>query len=310
MNNNGEHANTDVWLTKCVDYVSKIITYYRTNDMSQLNPQMISLVNTIRDVCIDTNPIDVNVTKKFDNDENLINYYRRLHKELSTSQTVADNIFQPSFVNTVLLSYAQKFYNNGFEQMRNTSLEKAAKHLSLSLQYQVAEAVATNAPIPLPFNFQVANNYLILLLQKANIPINIQNLIDERKNPLLNAINDIINNVIEDLFVKGEDYYFYVLNENNRARITSLKENIGFLAPLSSSANVFEYIAKKATESGKKTSVFSSANFVTSTPIQKQINNKNLNDETYRCRQNLTEMAFQNETLRRFILQQMNFVEK
>lgn len=202
----------DLWMNKCVDYIGKIIKYYRTNDMSQLTPQMISLVNTIRDVCIESNPVHVNITKRFDSDENLIKYYSRLQKELG-GNVINSEVFQPSFIYSVLPSYAQKFYNNGGENVNVTSVSEAAKQLSLAFQYQIAEAVTNNIPIPLPFNQQLANNYMTLLLQRATIPTNIQNAVNSRKYPQLNMINDLINSVIEDIFVGGSDYYNYMLNE-------------------------------------------------------------------------------------------------
>ncbi|ACF05352.1 GP41 [Adoxophyes orana nucleopolyhedrovirus] len=297
----------DLWLNKCVDYVGKIIRYYRTNDMSQLTPQMLAMINTIRDVCIDSNPIHVNVVKRFDSDENLIKHYTRLRKELGES-AISDNIFQPSFVYSVLPSYAQKFYNNNAENINSNGVSEAARQLGLAVQYQVAEAVTTNIPIPLPFSNQLTNNYMTLLLQRANIPINIQGAVESRKYSGLNMINDIINNVIDDIFAGGGEYYLYVLNEKNRARVVSLKENIGFLAPLSASTNIFQYMADLATRAGRKPTLFQSATFMT-TPAtdshQTASSRKPIEKTT--CQQSLTELAFQNEALRRFIFQQLSY---
>ncbi|AXS67729.1 gp41 [Cryptophlebia peltastica nucleopolyhedrovirus] len=298
-------TSNEAWLNKCVDYVGKIIRYYRTNDMSQLTPQMLALVNTIRDICIDSNPINVNVVKRFDNDENLIKHYTRLRKELGHS-VVTDNIFQPSFVYSVLPSYAQKFYNNNAENINANSVSQAARQLGLAIQYQVAEAVATNVPIPLPFSQQLTNSYMTLLLQRANIPMNIQGAVESRKYAGLNMINDIINNVIDDIFAGGGEYYLYVLNEKNRARIVSLKENIGFLAPLAASTDIFQYVADLATRAGRKPTLFQSATFMTGTSSSAGAAASSTQNKTS-CQQSLTELAFQNEALRRFIFQQLSY---
>jgi hypothetical protein len=292
----------DLWMNKCVDYIGKIIKYYRTNDMSQLTPQMISLVNTIRDVCIESNPVHVNITKRFDSDENLIKYYSRLQKELG-GNVINSEVFQPSFIYSVLPSYAQKFYNNGGENVNVTSVSEAAKQLSLAFQYQIAEAVTNNIPIPLPFNQQLANNYMTLLLQRATIPTNIQNAVNSRKYPQLNMINDLINSVIEDIFVGGSDYYNYMLNEKIRSKIVSLKENISFLTPsLSASTDIFQYVADLATRAGKKPSLFQSATFLTASPSSAESRIVKTS-----CQQSLTELAFQNEALRRLIFQQLSY---
>jgi Structural glycoprotein p40/gp41 conserved region len=301
------YTKQEPWMDRCVDYLNKIVRYYRTNDMSHLTPQMLNLVNTIRNVCIETYPVDVNVTKKFDSDKNLIKYYSRLQTELG-NKPISSDIFKASFITNTLPSYAHKFYNKGANQLNNESVEEASKQLSLAVQYQVAQAVATNIPIPLPFDNQLANDYLILLLQKATIPPNIQELLNNQGSnksfgaTRIQMINLLINNVIEDLFSHGSDYYLYVLNENNRSKILSLKENIGYLAPLSTSSDIFEFIASLATTSGKKPSVFQSAAALTM-PTQKFTKQPTMST----CQQNLTELAFENEALRRFILQQLSY---
>lgn len=295
---------SEPWMDKCVDYVNKIVRYYRTNDMSQLTPQMLNLINTIRNVCIETYPVDVNVTKRFDNDTSLMNNYRRLQKELGDKPITSD-IFKASFVYSVLPSYAQKFYNKGGDHLASGSVEEAARHLGYALQYQIAQAVSTNTPIPLPFDQQLASDYLTLLLQRANIPPNIQEIINSGNrmhgNSRVHMINALINNVIDDLFAGGSDYYLYVLNETNKSRILSLKENISYMAPLSATTNIFKFIATLATNSGKKPSVFQSATMLTM-PLTKPV----IAEPKNTCQQHLTELAFENEALRRFILQQLS----
>lgn len=305
-NANGETnilANNETWMNQCVDYVDRIIRYYRTNDMSNLTPQMQLLVNTIRDLCLETNPVHVNVVKRFDSDENIIKHYSRLSKELNGS-VVPDNIFQPSFIYSVLPAYAQKFYNRGAVSMNGDAVAEAAKQLGLAVQYQVAQAVATNTPIPLPFTHQLYNDYMTLLLKQATIPLNIQNAVETRKYSQINNINDLVNNVIDSIFAGGGDYYLFVLNERNRARVMSLKENIAYLAPLSASTDIFEYIAELATNSGKRPGLFRDATLITASTLSQKSATSNQQNE---CQRSLTELAFQNEALRRFIFQQFNY---
>ncbi|UZE89747.1 GP41 [Parapoynx stagnalis nucleopolyhedrovirus] len=308
---NFEVSNADtVWYDKCVNLVNKIIKYYRTNDISDMSPLMIHFMNTIRDMCIETNPVHVNVVKRFENEEMLIRHYMRLQRDLSTtnaaeSLTSDHIIFQPSFILNSLPAYAQKFYNNGKESLGKDSLNEAAKQLSVAVEYMVAEAVTNNIPIPLPFNQQLANNYMVLLLKHANVPENIQNAVESRRFPHINMINDLINNVIDDLFAGGGDYYYYVLNETNRARVISLKENLGFLAPLSASADIFNYIAELATRAGKRPSQFQSATFLTS--AANAVNSPGVYASKTAYQDSLTQLAFENEALRRFIFQQLNY---
>ncbi|USC25928.1 gp41 [Palpita vitrealis nucleopolyhedrovirus] len=303
-------SGESIWYNKCVDFVEKIIRYYRCNDMSELSPVMILFINTIRDMCIDTNPINVNVVKRFETEENMIRHLIRLQKELGQSNAAESlsselNIFQPSFVLNSLPAYAQKFYNGGADMLGKNALAEAAKQLSLAVQYMVAEAVTCNTPIPLPFNQQLANNYTTLLLKHATLPPNIQSAVESRRFPHINMINDLINAVIDDLFAGGGDYYHYVLNEKNRARVMSLKENVAFLAPLSASANIFNYMAELATRAGKQPSMFQNATFLTS--AANAVNSPSVHLTKSACQDSLTELAFQNETLRRFIFQQINY---
>jgi Structural glycoprotein p40/gp41 conserved region len=311
LKNNFEVSNADtVWYDKCVNLVNKIIKYYRSNDISDMSPLMIHFMNTIRDMCIETNPVHVNVIKRFENEETLIRHYMRLQRDLSTAnagETLTSDhvIFQPSFILNSLPAYAQKFYNNGKESLGKDSLNEAAKQLSVAMEYMIAEAVSNNIPIPLPFNQQLANNYMVLLLKHANIPENIQNAVESRRFPHINMINDLINNVINDLFAGGGDYYYYVLNETNRARVISLKENLGFLAPLSASADIFNYIAELATRAGKRPSQFQSATFLTS--AANAVNSPSVHTSKTAYQDSLTQLAFENEALRRFIFQQLNY---
>nr|AFN21182.1 GP41 [Bombyx mori nucleopolyhedrovirus] len=303
-------AGESIWYNKCVDFVQKIIRYYRCNDMSELSPLMIHFINTIRDMCIDTNPINVNVVKRFESEETMIRHLIRLQKELGQGNAAESlpsdsNIFQASFVLNSLPAYAQKFYNGGADMLGKDALAEAAKQLSLAVQYMVAESVTCNIPIPLPFNQQLANNYMTLLLKHATLPPNIQSAVESRRFPHINMINDLINAVIDDLFAGGGDYYHYVLNEKNRARIMSLKENVAFLAPLSASANIFNYMAELATRAGKQPSMFQNATFLTS--AANAVNSPAAHLTKNACQDSLTELAFQNETLRRFIFQQINY---
>ncbi|AWW14430.1 gp41 [Hyposidra talaca nucleopolyhedrovirus] len=300
-----------VWTNQCVD-LEKIIRYFRTNDYSTFDNETRLLVNTIRDICIETTPLDVNVVKRFDSDENLMRHYERLVKE-GGGFVVPQNIFVQSFIDHVLPSYAQKFYNKGNMTLSESSKAEAARQLGLAVQYQVAQAVTSSIPIPLPLTQQLANNYMTLLLKQAQIPPNIQQAVSSRKYNQLNNINDLINKVIDNIFAGESDYYYYVLNDKNRSRITSLKENLTYLGALSETNNIFEFIADMATRRGKQPGLFREVyNITTSTKkldgsavLAANVTNLETIHEHYR--RSLTEMAFQNEALRRFIFQQLSY---
>ncbi len=295
-------------MNKCVDHIGIIIRYYNTNDMSNLDPQTIHLVNTIRNVCIDTQPVDVNVIKRFDNDENMIKHYERLQRELGSSQISSNNIFQPSFVYSVIPAYALKFYNRNASSLNVESVERASQSLGIAVKYMIAEAISTNTPIPLPFDQKLANDYMTLLLQRASIPQNIQNALEANSNPnssqrypRLSMINTIINNVIDDLFGgNGNDYYLFTLNERNRSRVLSMKRNISQLGALSLSSDIFKFIAQLSVDKGINANLFESAAVVTA-------GGRSTETPKTPCQQSLTELAFQNEALRRFIFQQLSY---
>ncbi|AHH82652.1 GP41 [Buzura suppressaria nucleopolyhedrovirus] len=306
----GPSPTSTVWTNQCVD-LEKIIRYFRTNDYSAFDNETRLLVNTIRDICIDTTPLDVNVVKRFDSDENLMRHYERLVKE-GGGFVVPQNIFVQSFIDHVLPSYAQKFYNKGGMTLSESSKAEAARQLGLAVQYQVAQAVTSSIPIPLPLTQQLANNYMTLLLKQAQIPPNIQQAVSSRKYNQLNNINDLINKVIDNIFAGESDYYYYVLNDKNRSRITSLKENLTYLGALSETNNIFEFIAEMATRRGKQPGLFREVyNITTSTkkPISGILTSNATNIEAIHehYRRSLTEMAFQNEALRRFIFQQLSY---
>ncbi|ACO53521.1 gp41 [Euproctis pseudoconspersa nucleopolyhedrovirus] len=304
-------ANQNLWTKKCVD-LDQIIRYFRTNDYSGFDSDTKMLVNTIRDICIDTSPLDVNVVKRFDSDESLMRNYERLVRENGGSR-VPQNIFVDSFVDHVLPSYAQKFYNKGGLNVSADSKAEAARQLGLAVQYQVAQAVTSSIPIPLPFTQQLANNYMTLLLKQAQIPTNIQQAVQSRKYAQLNNINDLVNLVIDNIFAGGSDYYYYMLSDKNRARIISLKENLTYLGALSETTNIFEFIGEMATRRGKQPGLFREAsNISNSTVLSKSKPNavyqsSHMQKDEAWYKRSLTELAFQNEALRRFIFQQLSY---
>ncbi|ABI13862.1 occlusion-derived virus envelope glycoprotein [Anticarsia gemmatalis nucleopolyhedrovirus] len=297
-------SGESIWYNKCTDYVHKIIRYYRCNDMSELTPLMIHFINTIRDMCIDSNPVSVNIIKRVQTDEEIVRHLIGLQKELrqnSVAESIDSdsNIFQPSFVLNSLPAYAQKFYNGGADTLGKDALNEAAKQLSLAVQYMVSEAVTCSIPIPLPFDQQLANNYVTLLLKRATLPDNVQEAVKSRSFVHINMINDLINSVIDDLFAGGGNYYYYVLNEKNRARVVGLKENVGFLAPLSASADIFNYMSQLATRHGKRPDMFENAAFLTS--AANAINSPAAHLTQSACQKSLSQLAAQCETLTRFI---------
>ncbi|AAC59082.1 gp41 [Orgyia pseudotsugata multiple nucleopolyhedrovirus] len=298
-----------IWYNKCTDYVHKIIRYYRCNDMSELTPLMIQFINTIRDMCIDSNPVSANIIKRAQSDDDIVRHLIGLQKELrqnSVAEAIGSdfNIFQPSFVLNSLPAYAQKFYNGGANTLGKDALNEAAKQLSLAVQYMVSEAVTCSIPIPLPFDQQLANNYVTLLLKRATLPDNMQEAVKSRSFVHINMINDLINAVIEDLFAGGGTYYYYVLNEKNRARVVGLKENVGFLAPISASADIFNYIAQLATQQGKRPDMFENAAFLTA--AAHAINSPAAHLTQSACQKSLSQLAAQCETLTRFVFMIMN----
>jgi hypothetical protein len=297
-------SGESIWYNKCTDFVHKIIRYYRCNDMSELTPLMIHFINTIRDMCIDSNPVSVNIIKRVQTDEEIVRHLIGLQKELrqnSVAESIASdsNIFQPSFVLNSLPAYAQKFYNGGADTLGKDALNEAAKQLSLAVQYMVSEAVTCSIPIPLPFDQQLANNYVTLLLKRATLPDNMQEAVKSRSFVHINMINDLINSVIDDLFAGGGSYYHYVLNDKNRARVVGLKENVGFLAPLSASADIFNYMSQLATRHGKRPDMFENAAFLTS--AANAINSPAVHLTQSACQKSLSQLAAQCETLTRFI---------
>lgn len=278
---------------RCMDLVETMIDYFKTNDMTKMTPQTIELVNTIRDMCIDSNPISVNVTKKFDNETNLINYYTRLNKELG-GVDVPDTIFQPSFVLTQMKAYANKFCAG--------NLSQTAYYLSLAFEYMMASAVARNQPLPLATD-ERAQNYMTLLLQQADIPHNLQTAIASRKFKSLNMVSDLVNNVIDDIFtLESNNYYRVVLNEKNKGRVISFRENMNDLGPFNETKDVFRFIAKMVASRGIKPPLIENATSFNFISIKDQ------NKTT--CQQSLTELAFQNEALRRFMFQKLSYKNK
>ncbi|ABF50308.1 gp41 [Antheraea pernyi nucleopolyhedrovirus] len=303
-------ADESVWYNKCTDYVHKIIRYYRCNDMSELTPLMIQFINTIRDMCIDSNPVSVNIIKRVQSDEEIVRHLIGLQKELrqnSVAEAVASdaNIFQPSFVLNSLPKYAQKFYNSGADSLGKDAINEAAKQLSLAVQYMVSEAVTCNMPIPLPFDQQLANNYVTLLLKRATLPENVKEAVNSRSFVHINMVNDLVNSAIDDLFANGGTYYYYMLNEKNRSRVINLKRNLAAVAPSLAQANdIFFYMAQLATQSGRRTDMFDGAAFLTS--AANAIDSPAVHLTQSACQKSLSQLAAQCETLTRFIFMIMN----
>ncbi|AGR56824.1 gp41 [Hemileuca sp. nucleopolyhedrovirus] len=323
-------TNTD-WTSKCIN-LDQIIRYFRTNDYSNFDVRTVSLMNTIRDIFMDTSPLDINVVKRFDSDEGLMRHYERLVNENGGSAVPSD-IFVESFMIHILPTYAQKFHNKGNMSLSEESLKEAANYLGLAFQYEISLAISQNMRVPLAFSQGLADEYMTLLLRQAQIPENIQSAVKTRLYKRINNINDLVNNVIDNVFAGGNDYYYYILNEENRARVISLKENLAYLGALSETTNVFEFIAELATRKGKQPGLFREAYSIThsnasrhkqqqqqrlKTSIGSNVgggNNNNMmmiinqrEEELHmKYRRSLSELAFQNEALRRFIFQQLSY---
>nr|UYX49724.1 gp41 [Darna trima granulovirus] len=268
-----------------------MINMYRTNNVSKLSPDQIACINLVRDLFIKADPVSVNISKRFETDEELIEYYANMEKKYggTIKLTGSHGIFDKSFViSPIMKSYADKFYKR--------RLALAASHLSDVVKYQIASAVTHNKPLPL-INNDATVEYLQTLYHKTDIAPNIKKTIVDKTNERLNVCYDTINNVIEDVLFGSHDGYYVntCLNANNKTAVHRFRDNITYLlnSPLTLSVNIFNLIENKALQNGQNKDVDYSKISTTHTPST-PIN------------QHLSEMAFENEALRRAKIQEMN----
>ncbi|AIS92095.1 GP41 [Erinnyis ello granulovirus] len=262
--------------------VVNAINLYRSNNIAKLSAQQIECINLVRDLFVKADPVPVNVTKRFENDEDLIGYYANLEKKYGTIKPNGSHgIFDKSFtISPIMKAYADKFYK------RRLSL--AACHLSEIFKYQMATAITQNKSLPLLYT-DTTHEYLQLLYQKGDVGGVYS------QQPSVCA--DVMNRLVEDvLFGKHNGYYINnCLSANNKNSVYRFRDNITFLlnSPLTLSTNIFDLIETRAVANGQSSLVDYSSLQVT-TPL------------TIPLQQHLSELAFENEALRRSKIQEMN----
>nr|WPN08719.1 gp41 [Cnaphalocrocis medinalis granulovirus] len=272
--------------------VANMINYYKTNNVSKLTPDQIECMNLVRDIFVKADPLSVNVTKRFQSDEELVEYYGNLEKQYSgvssSSNKTTKDIFDQSFITSpIMKTYASKFYKR--------HLNLAASHLSEVFKYQMATAITQNKPLPL-FNIDTTHDYLKTLYHKADMPPNVQQAMVNKSNERLSVCTDVINNVVDDLLYGTHNGYYIntTLYPNVRTAVHRFRHNITHLlnCPLTLSTNIYNLIETK-------------------TNLSKNIDYKPLERVEHQnsqipVQQHLTEMAFENEALRRAKIQEMN----
>ncbi|AQQ80378.1 GP41 [Betabaculovirus altermyunipunctae] len=280
---------------RCLN-VHDMIKYYRSNDVSNLGPEDIELMNLIRDMFIHADPLPVTVTKKFENDEQLIEYYKNLEKKYQGNQTGSKpgpyGVFDKAFViSPIMKSYADKFYKR--------RLNLAATHLSNVIKYQMATAITQSRPLPIVQN-DATDEYIKLLSHKAGVSHNVKRLFTERTNARLNMCVDVFNNLVADVLMGAHDGYYInnCLGEEMREKVLKFKDDVAFLmqAPLNMSTNAFALLDAAAVKYGKQPTAHK--------PAPERTHHEPHTSE----QQSMTELAFENEALRRGLIQQLNSV--
>ncbi|AKN80778.1 GP41 [Diatraea saccharalis granulovirus] len=269
--------------------VVNMIDLYRNNNVSKLTPEQIACMNLVRDIFIQADPVSVNVNKRFNTDEELIEYYGNLEKKYNGTIKLngSHGVFDKSFVlSPIMKAYADSFYK------RRLSL--AANHLSDVLKYQMATAITQNKPLPL-LNNDTTHEYIQTLYQKADVADNVQQSIDTKSNDRLLLCTDTLNNLVEDVLMGTHNGYYVntCLYPKLKSAVHRFRNNITFLlkTPLSLSTNIFELIEQKALDNGQELDIDYSE------LIEKKSSIPN---------KQLTELAFENEALRRGKIQELN----
>lgn len=270
-----------------------MIKYYRSNDVSNLSPEDIEFINLIRDMFINADPLPVTATKKFDTDEQLIEHYKNLEKKYQGNNSAKGGphgIFDKSFViSPVMKAYADKFYKR--------RLNLAATHLSNVVKYQIATAITQNKPLPIVQN-DVTDEYMKLVGHKAVVSPNVKKVVNERTNARLNMCTDVFNSLVADVLLGAHEGYYInnCLSEEMKHKVMKFRDDVAFLvqAPLSMSTNVYELIDEAAKKYGKPrdASVL-------------KVPHEEYHPQTT-AQQSMTELAFENEALRRGLIQQLN----
>nr|AHN92145.1 gp41 [Agrotis segetum granulovirus] len=276
-----------------------MINMYRSNNTAKLTPEQIACLNLVRDLFLQAEPLPVSVTKRFETDEELINYYKNLEKKYGGATQLSGGthgIFDKSFViSPIMKAYADKFYKR--------RLNVAASHLSDVVKYQMANAVTHSKPLPIVHN-DVADEYLNTLKHRSPIAPNVEKLVADRSNQRLNVCNDVFNNLVEDVLFGSHNGYFInsILKNDLKEKVYKFRDNIAYLvnAPLTLSTNVYMLIEKAAINAGHHAADEKMYEEIVS----------NTAHRTTPIQESLTELAFENEALRRGLIQDLNIKYK
>lgn len=274
---------------------TNMINLYRGNKTAKLSPEQIACINLMRDLFVKGDPLPVTAGKRFQTDEELKEYYANLEKKFGEIKlNGAHGIFDRSFViSKIMQSYADKFYER--------RLNLAASHLSDVILYQMATALTHNKPLPIVHN-DAADEYLRMVYHKTDISPNIQELVTNKSNERLSICTGVLNNLVQDiLFGTHKGYYINnCLTPETRREVHRFRDNITYLvkAPLTLSTNVYGLIETAALNAGQHQEqnydAISTPTPANATPIQ----------------QSLTDLAFENEALRRGLIQKLNIKYK
>ncbi|UXX41897.1 gp41 [Psilogramma increta granulovirus] len=268
--------------------VINAINLYKSNNMSKLSAEQIGCINLLRDMFVKADPLPVNVTKRFENDSDLVSYYANLEKKYGTIKFNGNHgIFDKSFtISPIMKAYADKFYK------RRLSL--AASHLSDIVKYQIATAITQNKSLPL-FYTDTTNEYIQMLYQKGDVG-------NVYKNNQPSVCVDVMNRLVEDvLYGKHNGYYVNnCLSVQNKNAVHRFRDNITYLlnSPLTLSTNIYELMENRAVTNGQQVNV--NYNNLEETNVSDS------NVVAIPLQQHLSQLSFENEALRRAKIQDMN----
>ncbi|QBQ01645.1 gp41 [Hyphantria cunea granulovirus] len=270
--------------------LTNMINMYRGNNTAQLAPEEIGTLNFVRDIFIKSDPVSVTATKRFENDQQLIDYYRNLEKKYSNrdeSNVTNESIFNKSFIiSNIMKSYADKFYKR--------RLNLGAAHLSDVVRYQMANAITQNKPLPIITN-DATDDYIKLLYHKAPMPNNLNVLFESKINENVNLIRAVFDNLVADLLTGAYNGYYlkHCLSPETQRSAYRFRDNITFLvnAPLTLSTNIYDLIENVVANKNPEHDY---------TPfLQHQY-------PVYSLENALSNMALENEAMRRAVIQQLH----
>nr|ANY57606.1 PlxyGVORF87 protein [Plutella xylostella granulovirus] len=269
--------------------ITNMINMYRNNDTSNLNAEEIAAINLIRDTFIKADPLPVTVTKRFENDNQLIDYYKNLDKKYVNAEVdEARSIFNKTFlISPCMKSYADRFYGR--------RLSVAAAHLSDVLKFQISDALTRSKPIP-SLASDVDSDYVKLLYHETQLPANISNAINDGSNKNLKFVRGVFDKLVEDLLTgRYSGYYLkHCLSTGTLNKAMRFRDNITFLldAPLTLSTDMYSLIERAAAKRNPERDYSAALDSVVYPQSTLQ--------------QMLNYLSFENETLRRDRIQNLN----